>query len=96
MGGEIVVRLDKQEGDYRVSVIDQGVGVSPENYDHIFERFYRVHNAASHQYTGIGLGLFVARAIIEGHGGQIWFESNPGKGSVFYFTLPHTPLHYTP
>ncbi|MBO0777838.1 MAG: GAF domain-containing protein [Ktedonobacteraceae bacterium] len=90
-GGQITVRLSGQGEDYQVSVIDQGVGVSPEHYAHIFERFYRVHNTASHQYTGIGLGLFVARAIIEGHGGQIWFDSTPGRGSKFHFTLPHTP-----
>jgi len=90
-GGQVMVRLQEQNGDYLISIMDQGVGVSAEHLDHIFERFYRVHNTASHQYTGIGLGLYVARAIIEGHGGQIWFTSTPGTGSTFHFTLPHKP-----
>jgi two-component system phosphate regulon sensor histidine kinase PhoR len=90
-GGQVMVRLQEQNGDYLISIMDQGVGVSAEHLDHIFERFYRVHNTASHQYTGIGLGLYVAKAIIEGHGGQIWFTSTPGSGSTFHFTLPHKP-----
>lgn len=90
-GGQITIRLQEKDGDYQISIADQGVGVNPENFEHIFERFYRVHSAASHQYTGIGLGLYVAKAIVEGHGGRIWFTSTPGTGSIFYFTLPHQP-----
>lgn len=90
-GGQIMVRLQEQDGDFLVSISDQGIGISPEYLDHIFERFYRVRNTASHQYSGIGLGLYVARAIVERHGGRIWFSNNPGTGSTFYFTLPHSP-----
>ncbi|MBA2284154.1 MAG: GAF domain-containing protein [Ktedonobacteraceae bacterium] len=90
-GGQVLVRLQEQEGAYTVSVIDEGIGVSAEYLDHIFERFYRVRNAASRQYSGIGLGLYVARAIVEGHGGHIGFSSNQGLGSTFYFTLPREP-----
>ncbi len=90
-GGQVTVSLQEQEGDFLVSVSDQGIGISPEYLDHIFERFYRVRNTASHQYSGIGLGLYVARAIVERHGGRIWFANNPGSGSTFYFTLPHSP-----
>ncbi len=90
-GGQVTVLLQDHEDGYMVSVIDQGVGVSPEHFDHIFERFYRVHNTASHQYTGIGLGLCVAKTIIEGHGGSIWFTSTLGAGSTFHFTLPRVP-----
>jgi len=79
------------EGDYRISIIDQGIGISPEYLDHIFERFYRVHNKASRQYAGIGLGLYVTKAIVEGHGGRIWVAKNHGIGSTFSLTLPHTP-----
>jgi PAS domain S-box-containing protein len=89
-GGQVMVSLQEQDGDFLVSISDQGIGISPEYLDHIFERFYRVHNTASHQYSGIGLGLYVARAIVERHGGRIWFSNNPGIGSTFYFTLPHT------
>ncbi len=90
-GGQVTVLLEDHEDGYKVSVIDQGVGVSPEHFDHIFERFYRVHNTASHQYPGIGLGLYVAKTIIEGHGGNIWFTSTLGAGSTFHFTLPRVP-----
>ncbi len=87
-GGQITVALQKQADLYLVSVSDQGIGVNPEHFDHIFERFYRVHNTASQPYSGIGLGLYVAKAIIDGHGGQIWLANNQGIGSTFYFTLP--------
>ncbi len=90
-GGQVIVNLQMQGEDYLVSISDQGVGVSPEHYDHIFERFYRVHNTASHQYSGIGLGLYVAKAIIDRHGGRIWFTNNQNTGSTFHFTLPSTP-----
>jgi PAS domain S-box-containing protein len=90
-GGQITVCLQKQEDFYVVSVSDQGIGINPEHFDHIFERFYRVHNTASQPYSGIGLGLYVAKAIIDGHGGQIWLVNNKGTGSTFYFTLPVEP-----
>ncbi len=90
-GRQVTVALKEQNNEYLVSITDQGIGVSPEYIDHIFERFYRVRNIASRQYSGIGLGLFVARAIIEAHGGQIWVESNEGLGSTFSFTLPRAP-----
>ena len=90
-GGQIILKLQELEGDYLLSISDQGIGISHEYLDHIFERFYRVRNTASHQYSGIGLGLYVAKAIIEGHGGRIWVSNNQGIGSIFYFILPRTP-----
>ena len=95
-GGQVTVKLQQRDNDYLVSVIDQGIGVSPEYFDHIFERFYRVRNIVSRQYSGIGLGLYVARAIVEAHGGNIWLSSNSGIGSTFYFTLPPAPYVNTP
>ncbi len=90
-GRQVTVVLKEQNNEYLVNITDQGIGVSPEYIDHIFERFYRVRNVASRPYSGIGLGLFVARAIVEAHGGQIWVESNEGLGSTFSFTLPRAP-----
>lgn len=90
-GRQVTVALKERNNEYLVSITDQGIGVSPEYIDHIFERFYRVRNTASRQYSGIGLGLFVARAIVEAHGGQIWVESNKGLGSTFSLTLPRAP-----
>jgi two-component system phosphate regulon sensor histidine kinase PhoR len=90
-GGQVTVQLQELNRDYLVSVIDQGIGVNPEYLDHIFERFYRVRNTASRQYSGIGLGLYVTKAIVESHGGRIWHTNNQGRGSTFHFTLPHKP-----
>lgn len=90
-GGLVTLSLQHRDGDYLVNVIDEGIGVSPEYYDHIFERFYRVHNTAIRQYSGIGLGLYVAKAIIDRHGGDIWFNNNQNIGTTFHFTLPPRP-----
>ncbi|MEO7019445.1 MAG: ATP-binding protein [Ktedonobacteraceae bacterium] len=90
-GRQVKIVLKAEGNDYLVSITDQGIGVSPAYIDHIFERFYRVRNTASRQYSGIGLGLFVTKAIVEAHGGRIWVASNEGLGSTFSFTLPHAP-----
>jgi two-component system, OmpR family, phosphate regulon sensor histidine kinase PhoR len=90
-GKPVTVKLQEQDDEYLISVIDQGIGVSPESFDHIFERFYRISNIANRHYTGIGMGLFIAKAIVEAHGGRIDFSSNQGSGSTFYFTLPRVP-----
>ena len=90
-GKQVIVKLQERDDEYLISVIDQGIGVSPESFDHIFERFYRIRNFASRQYSGIGMGLFVAKTIVEAHGGHINFSSNQGNGSTFYFTLPRVP-----
>lgn len=90
-GGQVSIYLEEQEDNYTVSISDQGMGVSPEQFDHIFERFYRVHNTASQHFSGIGLGLYVAKAIINEHGGRIWLSSDQRTGSTFHFTLPREP-----
>ena len=91
-GGQVTVRLQEQAHIYLISVIDQGIGVNPEHYEHIFERFYRVSNATTRQYSGVGLGLYVAKAIVTKHGGNIWLSENKGiGGTIFYVTLPRTP-----
>ena len=90
-GKQVTVMLQEQDSEYLVSISDRGIGVSPDFFDHIFERFYRVRNTASRQYSGIGMGLYIAKAIIEAHGGRIWLSSHPGTGSTFYFTLPRVP-----
>jgi signal transduction histidine kinase len=69
-------------------VRDQGVGIGQEDQKRIFERFYRVDKARSRQAGGTGLGLAIVKHLVRAHGGEIWVDSTPGKGSTFSFTLP--------
>ncbi len=69
-------------------VADQGIGIPPEEQQRIFERFYRIDNRLRRETQGSGLGLYLAKAIIEAHGGRIWVESQVGRGARFFFTLP--------
>jgi len=85
-GGKIVVSAEPGEGSVVFLVKDTGSGIQPKDLTRIFERFYKADRARSS--GGTGLGLSIARHIIEGHGGRIWAESEIGKGSTFYFTLP--------
>ncbi|MGE5398598.1 MAG: sensor histidine kinase [Chitinophagales bacterium] len=86
--GRIIIKGEKKGEMVQISVSDQGMGIPTEQLPFIFERFYRADNARSRQTGGMGLGLAIARGYIEAQGGRIWAESTPGRGSVFYFTLP--------
>jgi len=78
--------LNGEPGFVRVSVSDTGIGIPPESLEQIFDRFTRVH--AGKKTSGTGLGLSIAKHIVKDHGGKIWAESTPGKGSTFSFILP--------
>ena len=82
--GTVVVRLLNRDNDVLVQVQDTGIGISSDNLPFIFDAFYRV----SRDQKGSGLGLSIVKTIIEKHGGEIWAESELGKGSTFSFTLP--------
>lgn len=85
--GSITVQ-EKNHGDYMEFVVsDTGLGIPNENIPRIFERFYRVDRARSREVGGTGLGLSIVKHIIERHGGKVWVESEPGKGSSFHFSL---------
>lgn len=85
-GGEITVTASVHNQLIQIKICDTGIGIEPEETDHIFERFYRSEKSRSSQ--GNGLGLSLAQTIIQAHGGSITVESTPGKGSTFTITLP--------
>jgi len=89
-GGHIEVRLAsaEDEGFLEVAVSDTGVGMSPEDQDRLFTRFFRAESALQTEAGGAGLGLYITHALVELHGGRIWFESCLGEGSTFHVTFP--------
>ncbi|MFC7061088.1 cell wall metabolism sensor histidine kinase WalK [Halobacillus seohaensis] len=87
-GGTITFKAETLKKQLLVSVSDQGMGIPTETVDKIFDRFYRVDKARSREIGGTGLGLAIAREIIESHHGQIWANSQEGKGTTIFFTLP--------
>jgi len=90
-GGEVKVRAFAEDSSLRVEVIDNGIGLAPENLTKIFEKFYQVDSSITRAAGGMGMGLPIAKEIVELHGGKIWAESEGlGKGSKFIFTLPIT------
>ena len=84
-GGAIELQLDPLVDGLQFTVRDSGRGISPDHLESIFERFSQ---AGQPDRRGLGLGLYIARCIVEAHGGKIWVESEPGKGSAFHFTIP--------
>jgi signal transduction histidine kinase len=84
-GGTITIRAEKREDDIQFSVEDTGAGVSVDEMSHLFDRFWQAKKTAR---MGTGLGLYIVKGIVEGHGGRVWVESKLGVGSKFIFTLP--------
>ncbi|MGM9986851.1 MAG: cell wall metabolism sensor histidine kinase WalK [Bacillaceae bacterium] len=87
-GGKITYRMREKDDFLLVSISDEGVGIPKENIGKIFDRFYRVDKARTRKLGGTGLGLAIAKEMIQAHGGKIWAESQEGKGTTIYFTLP--------
>lgn len=81
-----VYKVDEENG--AVSIMDKGIGIAQKDHDHVFERFYRVSGKDETTFTGFGIGLYLAKEIIERHQGQVAVKSKKGKGSEFIFTLP--------
>lgn len=87
--GGLTVRLMQIDGSLQFSVSDTGIGVSAEERDRLFEKYFRTQSATIMTHEGAGLGIYVVKKLVEAHGGKIWFESpGEGKGTTFYFTLP--------
>jgi signal transduction histidine kinase len=86
--GEVAIRASATNGAFTVAVCDTGPGISVSDKAKIFEEFQQADSSITRQKGGTGLGLSIAKRIIEMHGGRIWVESEPGKGSKFYFIVP--------
>lgn len=87
-GGTITISLKKEEHEIKISVKDTGVGIPKDQQVRVFNKFFRGANVMRMETEGSGLGLFIAKNIIEAHGGKIWFKSDESKGTTFWFTLP--------
>jgi PAS domain S-box-containing protein len=87
-GTRIVLEAGKVNGEVVISVTDQGIGISSQHIDKVFDRFYRLESGVARRRGGTGLGLSICKGIAEEHGGRIWVTSKPGQGSKFSFSLP--------
>jgi signal transduction histidine kinase len=84
-GGAVIVRAERVGDAVRFSVSDRGPGIAPGSRAHVFDRFWQAEKSAP---VGLGLGLSIAKSVVEAHGGEIGVESEIGKGATFFFTLP--------
>jgi signal transduction histidine kinase len=87
-GGKVEIKLKEEGGKIIFSVQDWGVGIPRHQHSKIFEKFFRSKNEFRYRTEGVGVGLYLARAILKHFGGEVWFESKAGEGSTFFFDLP--------
>jgi signal transduction histidine kinase len=87
-GGKIEIKLKRIDKKILFSVQDWGVGIPRYQHSKVFEKFFRTKNESRYRTDGVGIGLYLTKAILKHCGGKVWFESEAGKGSIFYFSLP--------
>ncbi|MBI4668943.1 MAG: response regulator [Elusimicrobia bacterium] len=90
-GGSVGIKITGKEEAVEIVIRDNGIGITPQNQQKIFERFYQVDASLTREAGGTGIGLSLVKAVIENHKGKIWVESAPGQGSRFCFVLPRNP-----
>jgi len=88
VGGSVTVEAHRSGDMAHIAVSDTGIGISKEEQDKLFQPFMQVDASASRQYQGTGLGLSLVKRFVEMHGGRVWVESEPDRGSTFSFTIP--------
>jgi signal transduction histidine kinase len=89
--GRVRLSAEVVDGAVKLSVQDSGIGIAPQDLPKIFNRFFQAENATKHRGGGFGLGLKIAREIVEAHAGRIEVTSVLGQGSTFFFTVPVLP-----
>jgi signal transduction histidine kinase len=87
-GGTVLIRVKEDTDYWKVEVVDSGIGIPARDLPKLFDRFYQVETHLTRKHGGMGLGLSVAKSMVELHGGQILVESEEGRGSTFTFLLP--------
>lgn len=87
-GDKIMITVNGRGSKLVIGVADSGIGISKDEQTKIFGRFYQAHGPDRKNYSGLGLGLYISKGIIEKHGGKMWVKSIPKKGSTFYFSIP--------
>jgi signal transduction histidine kinase len=90
-GGRVDIRVLDRRDRVAIEVADTGLGIAPEDQRRLFERFYRTSSATENAIPGVGLGLSISRAIVEGHGGRIAVSSEVGRGTTFTIEIPLQP-----
>jgi len=84
----VTVGVSRSDSELSVLVSDQGIGIPAHELERVFDRMYRIKTPQTARTSGMGLGLAIAKGIVEAHGGRIWMESTEGRGSTCFFTLP--------
>lgn len=90
-GKFIDIKCEQKEQDVQISITDDGIGIKPEDLDNVFKRYFRIETNYNNHISGFGIGLYLSAEIISRHDGRIWAESEYGKGSTFYFSIPQAP-----
>ncbi len=92
--GGVTVRAAQVDSTVQIEIADTGIGIAPDKIDTVFAEFQQIDNSTTREYEGTGLGMAITKRLVEMHGGHIWLESTPGKGTTFFVTLP-TPAPRT-
>ena len=91
-GAEVTITARERAGLVKIDVSDTGIGMSDDDQSKLFTKFFRVDNSLTRKVSGTGIGLYIAKYLVEAHGGDIWVQSEEGSGSTFSFTLPQARL----
>jgi signal transduction histidine kinase len=92
LGGEVSVSVRQKDNQVVFAIKDNGIGIAPLDQRYLFEKFHRMSSYGGADQSGSGLGLAIVKSIAERHGGQVWFESQLGKGSTFFLQIPQQKL----